>query len=114
MKWLIDNWTLLVVIASILVIISHYVRKFAMLSSADQEKKVREWLLWAVIATEKALGEGTGVAKLRYCYDLFVQRFPSLVASISFDIFAKWVDEALVQMREILETNKNVEAYVKD
>ena len=114
MDWLIHNWTLLVVLGAVVGVAAYYLNKFSSLPSEQQLQKVREWLLWAVIYTEKELGEGTGVAKLRFCYDLFIQRFPSLVAVISFDLFSKYVDEALVQMRKILETNKDVEAYVKD
>lgn len=114
MDWLINNWSLLVVIGAIIGVFVHYAKKFTGLPSEQQLRKIREWLLWAVIYTEKELGQGTGVAKLRFCYDLFVQRFPSLVTVISFELFSRYVDEALVQMRKILETNKDIEAYVKD
>lgn len=113
MNWIINNWSLLVVVAVFLFLGYLYVRSFTNLPSDEQLKKVKEWLLWAVIATEKELGSGTGSAKLRYCYDLFIQRFPSLVAVISFELFSKLVDEALVKMKNILETNKDIEQYVK-
>ena len=61
---------------------------------------------------EKELGSGTGQLKLRQVYDLFVQRFPAVAAVISFDTFSGWVDEALEQMREMLEQNQNVQKYV--
>lgn len=114
MNWLVNNLTMLVVIGAVVGVVAYYVKKFSSLTSERQLQKLHEWLLWAVIYTEKELGEGTGVAKLRFCYDLFIQRFPSLVSVISFELFSKYVDEALVQMRKILETNKDVEAYVKD
>ena len=114
MSWLANNWSMLVVGGAIIFIIVFYVKRFVSLPSDQQLQKLREWLLWAVIYTEKELGEGTGVAKLRFCYDLFIQRFPSMVAVVSFDLFSKYVDEALVQMKKILETNKDIEAYVKD
>ena len=114
MSWLANNWSMLVVGVAIIFIIVFYVKRFVSLSSDQQLQKLREWLLWAVIYTEKELGEGTGVAKLRFCYDLFIQRFPSMVAVVSFDLFSKYVDEALVKMKKILETNKDIEAYVKD
>ena len=114
MQWLYDNWTMLVVLGAVGGVIYYNVKKFSELPSQTQLTKLREWLLWAVIYTEKELGEGTGVAKLRFCYDLFIQRFPSLVSIISFELFSKYVDEALEQMRHLLETNKDIEAYVKD
>ena len=114
MEWLTNNWTLLVVIGAIIGVLVYYTKKFTALPSEQQLQKIREWLLWAVIYTEKELGQGTGVAKLRFCYDLFIQRFPNLVTVISFELFSKYVDEALVQMRKILETNKDIAEYVKD
>ncbi len=113
MKFLVDNWSLLVIIAVIAILGFRYAKKFTELPSEQQLMKVKEWLLWAVIFTEKELGSGTGVAKLRFCYDLFIQRFPSLVSVISFDLFSKYVDEALEQMKHLLETNKDIECYVK-
>ena len=112
MEWLVNNWTMLVVIAAVICVVAVYVKKFSELPSETQLQKVKEWLLWAVIFTEKELGSGTGVAKLRYCYDLFIQRFPSLVAVISFELFSNYVDEALEKMKHLLETNADIAAYV--
>ena len=114
MDFIIHNWSLLVVVAVVGCLAVIYVKKFATIPSSEQLRKVKEWMLWAVICTEKELGQGTGAAKLRYCYDLFVQRFPSLVAVISFELFSKYVDEALEQMRHLLDTNKDIEQYVRD
>lgn len=113
MEWLVNNWTLLVVIAVVFALGIIYVNKFLKIPQESQLTKVKEWLLWAVIYTEKELGSGTGVAKLRFCYDLFIQRFPSLVTIIPFDTFSKFVDEALAEMKHLLETNKDIEYYVK-
>lgn len=112
MKFLVDNWTLLVILVVVAFLAVRYVKRFSELPSEVQLQKVKEWLLWAVIFTEKELGTGTGVAKLRYCYDLFIQRFPSLVAVISFELFSKYVDEALEKMKHLLETNADIAAYV--
>ena len=62
---------------------------------------------------EKELGGGTGQMKLRYVYNMFLEKFPSLVPIVSFELFAHWVDEVLVQMRHLLEENKDIESYVK-
>ena len=53
----------------------------------EQLKKVKEWLLWAVAEAEKELGSGTGQLKLRYVYDMFIVKFPSLAKIISFETF---------------------------
>lgn len=75
---------------------------------------VKEWLLYAVIQAEKDLGSGTGQIKLRYVWDMFIKTFPKLAPVISFELFSKLVDEALEQMRHLLETNKDIGAYVED
>lgn len=108
-----QNWFLLVVIISVIVIAVRVTKKFSELPSDEQMKKVKEWLLWAVVATEKELGSGTGVVKLRYCYDLFIKQFPSLVTIISWDLFSQLVDEALTQMKHLLETNNDIKNYVE-
>ena len=81
--------------------------------SAEQREKVKEWLLLAVTEAEKELGSGTGQLKLRYVYDLFLQRFPAVAKRISFETFSYWVDRALIDMREMLNKNKAIYRMVK-
>lgn len=113
MEWIVNNWSLLVVILAFGLAGFTWAKKFASLPSEQQLLKVKEWLLWAVVLAEKELGSGTGQLKLRYVYDLFLERFPSLVAVISFELFSQYVDEALEKMRHLLETNKEIDTYVK-
>lgn len=113
MKWIIDNWSLLVVTVCACVAIVIYVKKFTGMPSEEQVAKIKEWLLWAVIQAEKDLGGGTGALKLRYVYDLFVTTFPDVAKIISFELFSKWVDEVLVQMKHLLETNFDIKYYVE-
>ena len=112
MKWLTENWSLLVVIACFIGVAIFNVRKFTKLPSDEQLTKVKEWLLFCVIIVEKEYSSGTGQLKLRAAYSMFVDKFPTLVSVISFELFSKMVDEALVRMREILETNKDIEYYI--
>lgn len=112
MKWLFENWSLLVVLLAACIVAWRIVKKFADLPSEEQLNKVKEWLMYAVIEAEKIYSSGTGRAKLAYTYNLFVERFPSLAPAIPFDLFSKMVDEVLVEMRKLLETNKDIEYYV--
>lgn len=110
--WIINNWP--VIVAGIAVIgaaITAAVR-FIGLPTEKQLAKVKEWLLYAVTNAESELGGGTGKLKLRMVYDLFVQRFPWLVRLVSFEMFSGLVDEALDQMRDMLENNDNVKRIV--
>ena len=113
MSWIVNNWSFLVVIVAVLVIVSVYLKKFASLPTDEQITKIREWLLYAVIEAEKEYQSGTGRLKLVAVYSQFCQIFPNMVTIISLEMFSRLVDDALVEMRKILETNKDIEAYVK-
>lgn len=105
-----------VTILSIIVIIIALVTiviNFINLPKADKIKNVKEWLKWAVIEAEKALGGGTGQIKLRMVYDMAIKQFPWLVQLISFDTFSAWVDEALIWMEEQLSKNKAIKTYTE-
>ena len=79
----------------------------------EQLAQVREWLLWAVTKAEQELGGGTGQLKLRMVYDAFIARFPWLAKIIGFSTFSDLVDDALIEMREMLAKNEKVNAYVE-
>lgn len=72
---------------------------------------VKEWLLWAVTEAENYLGSGTGKLKLRYVYDKCVEKFPAVKYLLPFSVFSKWVDEALVLMRDEIEKNPHIAAF---
>lgn len=85
------------------------------LFNLDKQRRVevlKEWLLLAVIQAEKELGGGTGQVKLRFVYDLFLDKFKWLSNFISFEFFSLLVDEALDKMRTMLETNQDLQRYV--
>lgn len=113
MEFLIDNWPLLVAAVAVIAVAATYLVNFFKKPGNEQLEKVREWLLFAVTQAEKELGGGTGQIKLRYVYDMFVLKFPSLVKFISFETFSYMVDEALIKMRHLLETNQKIESYVE-
>lgn len=87
---------------------------FVKLPKEQKIKNLKEWLKWAVVEAEKALGSGTGQLKLRMVYDMAAQKFPWIVTLISFDLFSKWVDEALDWMRKQLSENNAAAKYVKE
>ena len=78
-----------------------------------QIANIKEWLKYAVVEAERELGSGTGQLKLRMVYDMAVKQFPFIVQLIPFDIFSKWVDEALDWMRGQLAENKAAQSYVE-
>lgn len=111
--FLIENWYLIIALMAVIFVIGVFIGKFLNLPTSEQINKCKEWLVWAVTQAEAELGGGTGQLKLRAVYDVFVQRFPAVAQAISFDTFSLWVDEALVDMREMLQNNKAVKNLVE-
>lgn len=112
MEFIINNWYILIAAVIAVCFAVAAVVKFFRQPSAQQITKVKEWLLWAVVSAEREFGGGTGAVKLRSVYDLFVARWPLIAKLIAFETFSGWVDEALDKMRELLEKDLNVAAYV--
>lgn len=98
-------------IISIAVIYAVY--KFISLSKERQVENVKQWLIFACLEAEKMLGSKTGKVKLRYVYDLFVSKYKFISCLIPFDIFSKWVDDSLIDMRNMINTNKAIKKIVE-
>lgn len=111
-EFIIEYWYIILAALAAGAVAGIAVYAFVKLPTSEQLNKVREWLLWAVTAAEKELGAGTGQLKLRQVYDLFVARFPWLAKVVSFDLFSSLVDDALVDMRNMLAKNEAVQALV--
>lgn len=107
-----DNIILTIGIIIIVGAAAYAIYYFMNLSKEKQLEVVREWLLLAVIEAEKALGSGTGQVKLRFVYDLFIDKFKYLSLIISFPQFSMLVDDALETMKDMISNNKQVEQYV--
>ena len=107
-----DNIVLAIGIIIIIGVAAYAIYYFMNLSKEKQLEVVREWLLLACIQAEKALGSGTGQVKLRFVYDLFIDKFKYLSLVISFEQFSMLVDDALDTMRDMISNNKQVEGYI--
>ena len=107
-----ENWFIIVAAVAGAGVAGYAIYAFVKRPSTEQLKKVKEWLLYAVTKAEQELGSGTGKIKLRYVYDMFVARFSWLAKIISFESFSLLVDEALEEMKKILETNTAVQTLV--
>ena len=112
MNWLANNWYLVVAAIAVIAAIVFAIIKFFKLPTKEQIANIKEWLKWAVTEAEKALGSGTGQLKLRYVYNLAVEKFPWVAQFISFEMFSAWVDEALDWMKKQLEENKAIKKLV--
>lgn len=109
-----ENATLFLGMAILVSILAISIYLFFKLSRERQKEIISEWLLLAVIKAEKELGSGTGQVKLRYVYDLFIDKFKVMSMFITFSQFSLMVDNALVVMKVMLTDNKNVQEYISN
>lgn len=112
-----DIQTIVAIVTTVIVVVAAAVAGFTWFVKLPREQKIKnlkEWLKWAVVEAEKTLGSGTGQLKLRMVYDMAAAKFPWIVQLVSFDLFSKWVDEALDWMRKQLDDNKALKTYVNE
>lgn len=114
MEFIINNWYVILSLIVIITIVVITCIKFLKMPTDKQIKNIKEWLLFAVIKAEKEFGEKTGVAKLRFVYDLAITKFPFVASVISFETFKIWVDDALDEMKKILKENTAIEKFVNN
>lgn len=114
MEWLVDNWYILVGFLALVVAVGVYVYKFFGLPTEKQIENIKEWLKYAVTIAEKELGSGTGQLKLRYVYDLFINKFPAIAKMVTFETFSVWVDEALLWLAKQLAQNPNIQNVINE
>lgn len=98
----VENIILAVILAAVLIVGGIYVNGF------------KNWLVWAVSEAEAMFGSKTGKLKLRYAYELAVERFPMVAKFIPFALFSKLVDGALDIMRDMIENNKSIADAITD
>lgn len=111
-EFLIAYWWLLIIAVAVFAVAGYVVYIFVKMPSNSQITKVKEWLLWAVTEAERELGSGTGQLKLRYVYDMFIVKFPSIAKVISFEAFSLMVDEVLEKFRDLLDKNQSLQNYI--
>ena len=113
-EFVMNNWYVIFLAVVVLALLLLAAVKFYRMNAAERKIKIREWLLWAVTEAERQLGAGTGKLKLRMVYDMFVVRFPWLAKWISFTDFSDLVDDALVEMREMLARSEDAQIFVEE
>ena len=103
-----------VIIAAVAaILIGIFVLWFLKLGKEKQIQIIQEWLLLAVVKAEKELGNGTGQIKLRFVYDLFLDKFKFISMFISFSQFSDLVDLALITMKDMISNNDQVKEYIQ-
>ena len=51
--------------------------------------------------------------KLRYVYDLFIDKFKFISYFISFELFSKWVDDSLINMKDMISNNDSIRNIIE-
>lgn len=108
-----ENIAVIIGICCVIGVIGFGIYQFIKLEKDKQLEIVKEWLLLAVVEAEKKLGGGTGQIKLRYVYDMFIEKFKFLALMITFEQFSVMVDMALDKMRFMLSSNEKLKDYVE-
>ena len=109
MDWILQSfWVFAVVVVALTSVIG-----FLNLAKEKRIEKIKEWLLYACTLAEKELGSGTGQVKLRYVYDLFIDKFKFMSMIITFEQFSNMVDGALDEMKSMLSNNEKVKEFVE-
>lgn len=108
-----ENIAVIMGICCVIGVIGLGIYQFIKLEKDRQLEIVKEWLLLAVVEAEKKLGGGTGQIKLRYVYDMFIEKFKFLALMITFEQFSVMVDMALDKMRFMLSSNEKLKDYVE-
>ena len=107
------NIAVIIGICCVIGVIGFGIYQFIKLEKDKQLEIAKEWLLLAVVEAEKKLGGGTGQIKLRYVYDMFIEKFKFLALMITFEQFSIMVDMALDKMRLMLSSNEKLKDYVE-
>lgn len=100
MEWIMNNWAYIVMAI------------VAIIYFLTSPSRIEQWLIYAVTMAEKDLGSGTGQIKLRQVYDMFINAYPIFSKIVPFNLFSKWVDNALEFLKKQVESNKNVKEFV--
>lgn len=104
MNYILNNFGVIIILLAIIAGVISIVRNDA--------KNAKKWLLYAVLEAEKEFGSKTGSIKLRYVYNWFLDAYPLLSKFITFEQFSQMVDEALEEMRHLIDTNMAIFQYV--
>ena len=113
MEFIIEHWYAILVVVVVVAGGVFYGVKFARMTEEERYAQIRGWLLQAVLMAEKEFGSGTGKLKLSNVYAEFCKQLPWLAKVVSFEVFSKYVDDALVEMKDIIEKNAAIASVVE-
>lgn len=101
------SWWWAIVIAVVAIVVT-------VIAILSNNTKIKRSLLYLVTVAEKEMKSGTGELKLQSVYSKFIEKFPIISTFIPYSVFTSMVDNALNKMQEMLSSNDNIDAYVKN
>lgn len=104
-----EYWFIIILVIAVISVVTINIYNWVKKPTSEQLHAIQEWLLFAVAKAEQELGSGTGQLKLRYVYNMFMEKFPAVAIFITFDDFSKMVDKALEKFEELLKSNERVQ-----
>lgn len=113
MDFIIEDWFIIVVAFLIAVYAVFAVLRWRKKSVEDRYAQIRGWLLQAVLLAQKEYGVGTGRLKLSSVYAEFCVQLPWLAKVVTFEQFSRYVDDALSELKAMLESNAAISAIVE-
>ena len=111
---IINNFAFWIVLFVVCFGLGMFLDKFIKKSKAQKMQMVKDWLLYAIAMAERELGSGTGRIKLGQVYEQFLLVFPQLQHFISFDTFAKMVDDVLMEFAVLVDDHVAIAAEFTD
>lgn len=113
MSFIAENWSVIVLACIVIADIGAFIYHYFVQSPDARYEQVRGWLLQAVLMAEKEFGSGTGRLKLSSVYAEFCKQLPWLAKVISFQTFSEYVDDALDEMKNVLDGNGAIASIVE-
>ena len=101
-----------IVSVAIGLVAGYYIAYFIKAPSSAKIEMIKNWLLYATALAEKEMGSGTGELKLAKVYNMFVEKFPQVAMFLKYDKFCELVDQALVTIRRLIETNEHIDSII--
>ena len=113
MELILANYKLILGLIALVIVIGFSIYKFLTQPTSKQKEQIKKFILILVIEVEATLGSETGKVKLSYVFNEQVAKFPHL-RFIAFSTIEMLIEEALDEMRHLLETNPKVAEIVKE
>lgn len=113
MELIMNNLDLLVAALITFILVATFVIKYLSTPTEKRKDMILTWLLHSVIEAERMLGSKTGQVKFAQVYDTYLKQFPVMSKFFPKEVFVELVNEALNQMKHLIETNIQVKQYIE-